>query len=98
VRIGYAPDEILAVLEKQSADLAILGTHGRKGFDHLLLGSVTRDVMHRAACNLLVVPPGATLRQESAQATSEQLAGTDSPFVSGEVPEIPRVPALAGRT
>jgi hypothetical protein len=33
-----------------------------------------------------------------AQAKSEQLAGTDSQFVSGEVPEIPQVPALAGRT
>ena len=53
--------------------------------------------MHRAACNLLVIPPGATARQEPAREKSEQLA-TDSKFVSGEVQEIPQVPAWAAPT
>ena len=92
VRTGYPPDEILAVLEKQPADLAILGTHGRRGFDRFLLGSVASGVMHRAACNLLVVPPGAALQQEeAAREHREQVFGGDWQFVSDETP------AAAGR-
>jgi len=41
-------------------------------------------VMHRAACNLLIVPPGARLQQETAREESRERAGADWKFVSDE--------------
>jgi nucleotide-binding universal stress UspA family protein len=37
------------------ADLVVMGTHGRSGFEHLFLGSVTEDVVRRAPCPVLTV-------------------------------------------
>ena len=39
------------------ADLIVLGTHGRGGFERLLLGSVTEKVLRRAPCPVITVPP-----------------------------------------
>jgi nucleotide-binding universal stress UspA family protein len=41
--------------EALPADLLVMGTHGRGGFEHLLLGSVTEKVMRRAPCPVLTV-------------------------------------------
>jgi nucleotide-binding universal stress UspA family protein len=40
------------------ADLIVMGTHGRSGFEHLLLGSVTEKVLRRATCPVLTVCHG----------------------------------------
>lgn len=48
--------EILDQATAQKADLLVMGTHGRSGFDHLLLGSVTEKVIRKAPCPVLVVP------------------------------------------
>jgi nucleotide-binding universal stress UspA family protein len=37
------------------ADIVVMGTHGRSGFEHLLLGSVTEKVLRRATCPVLTV-------------------------------------------
>jgi nucleotide-binding universal stress UspA family protein len=42
-----------------SADLIVMGTHGRRGFKRLLLGSVTETVLREAPCPVLTVPPQA---------------------------------------
>jgi nucleotide-binding universal stress UspA family protein len=59
VHEGTAPDSILSFAQTQKADLIVMGTHGRRGFDHLMLGSVTDRVMRKATCPVLVVrnPP-----------------------------------------
>lgn len=41
------------------ADLLVLGTHGRSGFNRLLYGSIAEQVLHRASCPVLAVPPHA---------------------------------------
>jgi nucleotide-binding universal stress UspA family protein len=41
------------------ADLIVMGTHGRRGFKRLLLGSVTEAVLREAPCPVLTVPPHA---------------------------------------
>lgn len=42
------------------SDVLVMATHGRSGFDRLLLGSVTEKVLHRAPCPVLTVPPHAS--------------------------------------
>lgn len=41
----------------KGADLIVIGTHGRRGFKRLLLGSVTETVLREAPCPVLTVPP-----------------------------------------
>ena len=41
------------------ADLIVIGTHGRRGFKRLLLGSVAETVLHEAPCPVLTVSPQA---------------------------------------
>ncbi len=59
VHEGMAPDAILSCAQAQKADGIVMGTHGQRGFDRLMLGSVTERVMRRASCPVLVVrnPP-----------------------------------------
>ncbi len=56
---GNPADQILAVAEEIAADLIVLGTHGTRGFERWLLGSVTERVLHRTTCPVLTVPPHA---------------------------------------
>ncbi|HEX6243682.1 MAG TPA: universal stress protein [Polyangiales bacterium] len=53
---GPAASEIVRVAGEQSFDLIVMGTHGRTGLSHLLLGSVTEKVVRRAPCAVLTVP------------------------------------------
>ena len=53
---GHAATEILAHAKALPSDLVILGTHGRSGFERLLLGSVTERVLRKAPCPVLSVP------------------------------------------
>ena len=41
---GRAFYEIIQVASEESADLIVMGTHGRTGFDHLILGSAAENV------------------------------------------------------
>lgn len=86
VRTGYAREEILAALAERRADLAVLGTHGRSGFERFVLGSVAVGVLRGASCNLLVVPPEASLPHDTATKSSKDLAGADWSYVSDEDP------------
>lgn len=52
---GMAPDIILSFAQAQKSDLIVMGTHGRRGFDRLMLGSVTDRVMRRAPCPVTAV-------------------------------------------
>jgi nucleotide-binding universal stress UspA family protein len=39
------------------ADLVVMATHGRRGWDRLMLGSVAEKVLRSAPCSVLTVPP-----------------------------------------
>jgi nucleotide-binding universal stress UspA family protein len=43
------------VSESEGADLVVVGSHGRSGIKAALLGSVSRHVVERAACPVVVV-------------------------------------------
>jgi nucleotide-binding universal stress UspA family protein len=52
---GRAPDSILSFAQQERFDLIVMGTHGRRGFDRLVLGSATDRVMREASCPMLAV-------------------------------------------
>lgn len=54
---GDASTTIVDQALTTSADLIVIGTHGRRGFKRLLLGSVTETVLHEAPCPVLTVSP-----------------------------------------
>ena len=47
-REGHPVDGVLGAIEEVSADLVMLGTHGRRGLAHLLLGSVAERVVRQS--------------------------------------------------
>jgi nucleotide-binding universal stress UspA family protein len=49
------------------ADLIVMGTHGRRGFRRLVLGSVAERLLRSAPCPVLLIPAGA--RQQNADET-----------------------------
>jgi nucleotide-binding universal stress UspA family protein len=69
VHDGAAADCILSLAQARKADLIVMGTHGRRGFDRLVLGSVTDRVMRRAPCPVLTI---SKLPNESATEDGEQ--------------------------
>jgi nucleotide-binding universal stress UspA family protein len=52
-----AADAILSLAETRAISLIIMGTHGRRGFDRLMMGSVTERVLRHASCPVLAVRP-----------------------------------------
>jgi nucleotide-binding universal stress UspA family protein len=55
---GRAGREITTIARRLRADLVAVGTAGRTGIPHILLGSVAEHVMREAACDVLVVRSG----------------------------------------
>jgi nucleotide-binding universal stress UspA family protein len=55
VHEGAAADSIGSFAQARKADLIVMGTHGRRGFDRLVLGSVTDRVMRTAPCPVLAI-------------------------------------------
>ena len=59
--LADALDVVAEILSQaQDADAVVIGTHGRSGFERLMLGSVAERVLRKATCPVLVVPPRAT--------------------------------------
>lgn len=55
IRIGSPPVEISSYAEEAGAELIVMPSHGRTGFQHFALGSVTERVMRKAHCPVLVL-------------------------------------------
>lgn len=52
---GSPDSRIVETAEEISADLIVMGSHGYKRWERLLLGSVSNSVVHHAHCSVLVV-------------------------------------------
>jgi nucleotide-binding universal stress UspA family protein len=57
VTVGDPVDTITEFARAKDSDLIIISTHGAKGFEKILLGSVTERVLKRAHCPVLVMNP-----------------------------------------
>lgn len=65
VRVGSARLVIEKAVKRASTDLLALGTAGRAGVAHLLLGTVAGDVLRAVSCDVLLVPPASSTRKTS---------------------------------
>ena len=65
VVVGLPAKTIVDVAATRGADLIVMGTHGRSGVAHLLLGSVAERVVRMAICPVL------TVRERAARAGEE---------------------------
>jgi len=65
IAIGYPAKEILQIVEDSKADMVVAATHTRSGIERLLLGSVSRKLMHTLTVPLLIVPGDITPEQLS---------------------------------
>jgi nucleotide-binding universal stress UspA family protein len=53
VDMGDAAQAIVDKAEAVGADLIVMATHGRTGIDHILIGSITEQVLRHARCPVL---------------------------------------------
>ncbi len=62
---GYsAPSAILGYINKHEFDLVVIGTHGRSGLEHFLIGSVAEKVVRYARCPVLTVRSADYIREK----------------------------------
>ena len=79
IAIGYPAKEILQIVEDSGADLVVAATHTRSGIERLLLGSVSRKLMHTLNVPLLIVPGDISLEQINRKVESILIACDFSP-------------------
>jgi CPA2 family monovalent cation:H+ antiporter-2 len=72
-------NEILSLARSLACDLLVIGSHGRSGFERLLLGSVTEKVVRKSPCPVMVVPAHTTT------ASRPGLAGSTRPRIVAAV-------------
>ena len=60
---GDAVDEIVALAKSQSADMIVMGTHGRGWLGRILMGSVAEGVMRVAPCPVLTMRSKAKIEE-----------------------------------
>jgi nucleotide-binding universal stress UspA family protein len=57
VLVGYAAEEIVNRADEENVDMIVMGTHGRKGIDRILFGSVAEKVVKNARQPVLTIRP-----------------------------------------
>ena len=57
VEVGYAAELIVDAAETEEADMILMGTHGRKGIDRILFGSVAEKVIKTAKIPVMTIRP-----------------------------------------
>lgn len=57
VLMGDTVDEILLCAKDENCDLIIMGSHGKRGLEKILLGSVAERVLKNADCPVLIIKP-----------------------------------------
>ena len=90
---GRVWDVLASVMQRENADLLVLGTHGRGGLKKLALGSVAEEVLRLASCPVLTVGPNAPPARSGVAEFSRILFATD--FGSASTRAFPYALSLA---
>ena len=53
--MGHVVDEIVGIAKRERIDLIVMGTHGRTGLSHLVVGSVAEKIVRQAPVPVLTV-------------------------------------------
>jgi nucleotide-binding universal stress UspA family protein len=53
IKTGVTFVEIIDYIKDQGIDLVVMGTHGRSGIEHILIGSVAEKVVRKSPCPVL---------------------------------------------
>jgi universal stress protein A len=72
VVVGRPTRAIVEVATAKGTDLIVMGTHGRSGFAHLVLGSVAERIVRTAPCAVLTVRDTARIADAIAEATADE--------------------------
>lgn len=59
VRTGIAFIEVIDYVRTEQMSLVVMGTHGRGGLEHILIGSVAEKVVRKSPCPVLTIRPAA---------------------------------------
>jgi nucleotide-binding universal stress UspA family protein len=65
------------IVREKRIDLIVVGTHGRKGFRKMMLGSVAEEIYRKASCPVLTVGPENPANPESEMSPQRILLATD---------------------
>jgi nucleotide-binding universal stress UspA family protein len=57
IMVGDVAEEILDLVDSLKIDMIVMGTHGYKGLDKILFGSVAEKIVKMASCPVLTVNP-----------------------------------------
>lgn len=79
-RLGKPVETLLQTCVDYDADLLIVGTHGRKGLDRVLIGSVAESLVRSARCPVLVA-------REKSYVGCKRTELPDPPYKPGEAPK-----------
>ena len=98
LRIGAPSDEIVRYAGYREIDLIVMGTHGRSGMPHMLMGSVAEKVLRTAPCPVLTVRPprGAAAKPEADAATAQTAPERPEALAAGGSRALHRVSRLRG--
>jgi nucleotide-binding universal stress UspA family protein len=84
IRDGEPWREILSLAQRRPADLVVLGTHGRSGFERFVLGSVTEKLLRLLPCPVMTVCHEEGRTWEAPSLVRRILCATDLGESSGE--------------
>jgi nucleotide-binding universal stress UspA family protein len=73
VEVGPPTEEILAMASMTNTGLIIVGTHGRKGLAHVILGSTAERIVQLAECPVFVVKEGHMLTAHEEKIEAEAI-------------------------
>ncbi|MCX5804612.1 MAG: universal stress protein [Proteobacteria bacterium] len=57
IKTGVTFVEIIDYIKEENIDLVVMGTHGRSGIEHILIGSVAEKILRKSPCPVLTIRP-----------------------------------------
>ncbi|HVN68251.1 MAG TPA: universal stress protein [Candidatus Binatia bacterium] len=86
VRSGAPAFELLAYATEFNAGLIVMGTHGRRGIAHFLMGSVAEEILRESSVPVLVVRERRDGQRTTSSASATPAAASDPSMAAGSAP------------